>query len=290
LLVAGWVLLVGESSFALRYLSVLSGTIAVALGWRYGNQIHGRSIGFSMALLLATSPYLIWYAQDAKMYSFLLVLSLLSVIIIYRLVENPTTSGYFSYFTVVVVGMYTHVLFALVVPVHFVVWLKHKRNRKALSWLLLFLAIIFAYTLQLKWEIGMWLSDFDPGFPSSPMLKILQTQTYVFAVGYPSSLQSIASFVFLFLFILGLAHSLNRIEVWGHYFLPLLGLYLVSIGMPVYTDRYLITSASGFYAVCALGLKAISEKRLQFIALAFAVGMNLITYFVQTQSIIKPFP
>ncbi|MCS6846938.1 MAG: glycosyltransferase family 39 protein [Anaerolineae bacterium] len=59
----------GESVFALRYLSVCCGVLLVAVGARLGRLIGGSSAAAFTALLLATSPILLYYAQEARMYA-----------------------------------------------------------------------------------------------------------------------------------------------------------------------------------------------------------------------------
>ncbi len=77
----GWVMLAGESEWALRFPSALAGALAVLvlarLGmwgcedlrlWSCGNA------GMWVGLVAATSPFLLWHAQDAKAYSLLLLM------------------------------------------------------------------------------------------------------------------------------------------------------------------------------------------------------------------------
>ena len=62
-------LLWGESVFAVRYLSVICAVLLVAVGARLGWHIGGPGAASLTALLLATSPILLYYAQEARMYA-----------------------------------------------------------------------------------------------------------------------------------------------------------------------------------------------------------------------------
>jgi len=76
-----WRNLTGNSEFALRYPSALLGALAVPLGYVLARQLgFRRRAGLLLGLLLATSPYLVWYGQEAKMYALLLVLVMLAFI------------------------------------------------------------------------------------------------------------------------------------------------------------------------------------------------------------------
>ena len=68
----GWRILTGDTEFALRYFSVVGGVLMIALAYQAGRQLRlGRAISVIAALLIATSPYLLWYSQEAKMYTWL---------------------------------------------------------------------------------------------------------------------------------------------------------------------------------------------------------------------------
>ena len=84
-LLHGWLPLAGDDDFALRFLSLLPSVLAVALLFRLGLDLSGRPlapvtrwVAWAAALLLATSGFQIWYAQEARMYTWLLVTGMLS--------------------------------------------------------------------------------------------------------------------------------------------------------------------------------------------------------------------
>ena len=62
-------LLWGESVFAVRYSSVVCAVLLVAVGARLGQRIAGLGVASLTALLLSTSPILLYYAQEARMYA-----------------------------------------------------------------------------------------------------------------------------------------------------------------------------------------------------------------------------
>ena len=91
LLLRPWRSLTGDSEFALRYPSALLGTLAVPLGFALARQLGlSRRVGLLLGLLLATSPYLVWYGQEAKMYALLLTLVTLAFIAYLKALTTPT--------------------------------------------------------------------------------------------------------------------------------------------------------------------------------------------------------
>lgn len=61
--------LFGESVFAIRFISVMCGVLLVAIGANIGQRIGGVYVSILTALLLATSPILIYFMQEARMYT-----------------------------------------------------------------------------------------------------------------------------------------------------------------------------------------------------------------------------
>jgi mannosyltransferase len=74
LVLKGWMALAGRSELATRWPSVLAGVLTAALTYRLGRALLGPKAGLTAALLTACSPLLIWYAQDARVYSLVTML------------------------------------------------------------------------------------------------------------------------------------------------------------------------------------------------------------------------
>ena len=78
-LLYGWIELFGDSERAVRSLSVLFGVLTVPLMYGVGWQLfRSRLAGLLAALLVAVSPLHVWYGQEARMYTLLTFLCLLS--------------------------------------------------------------------------------------------------------------------------------------------------------------------------------------------------------------------
>jgi mannosyltransferase len=78
-LLHGWIQLFGDSEWALRALSVLFGVFTVPLIYAVAHTLfHSRLAALLAALFVAVSPLHIWYGQEARMYTLLTFLCLLS--------------------------------------------------------------------------------------------------------------------------------------------------------------------------------------------------------------------
>src|SRR5688500_6359990 len=78
LLLHGWMGLVGEGEAATRALSLIFALIAVPVAFWAGNTIFDRRTGVVAAVGVGACPFLNYYAQETRMYSLVVVLSLLA--------------------------------------------------------------------------------------------------------------------------------------------------------------------------------------------------------------------
>lgn len=75
----GWSDLVGTSPFALRYLSVYFDVVSIALTWAIGRWLINRRAALLATWFIALSPLQVYYAREAKGYTFATAFSLLAV-------------------------------------------------------------------------------------------------------------------------------------------------------------------------------------------------------------------
>ncbi len=64
-----WRQVVGDTDFAVRYLSVVLSVLTLPLMYRWAKGLAGRRGALVAVWLLAFSPFSLWYAQEAKMYA-----------------------------------------------------------------------------------------------------------------------------------------------------------------------------------------------------------------------------
>ncbi|MCA9974024.1 MAG: glycosyltransferase family 39 protein [Anaerolineales bacterium] len=87
LLLHAWVALVGDTPYDVRLLSVLFGAGTIPVIYLIGKRLSGVLVGLAAAVFLALSPFNIYYAQEARMYT---LLALNAAVAIYALVRLLT--------------------------------------------------------------------------------------------------------------------------------------------------------------------------------------------------------
>jgi mannosyltransferase len=95
-LLRGWNWL-GSSEFALRSLSVLAGLAAIPAIYLLGRQLFGARAGRIASLLLCVHTFHIRYSQEARSYSLLMLLAVLSSLFFVRSLEEPSRANWAAY-------------------------------------------------------------------------------------------------------------------------------------------------------------------------------------------------
>jgi len=105
-----WMLVFGQSDPALRSLSAIFGTLSVLLVYKVGTELFDRKTGLVAALLLAVSPFAIYYSQEVRPYSLFMLLTLTSFLFFIRMLrpDRRHKADSLGYCTVNVLLLCTH--------------------------------------------------------------------------------------------------------------------------------------------------------------------------------------
>ncbi|HET9162600.1 MAG TPA: glycosyltransferase family 39 protein [Solirubrobacterales bacterium] len=79
-----WTQVTGTGEFGLRSLSAAAGVATVPVAYLLGAQLRGRRAGLLAAALVAVNPMLLWYSQEARDYSLLVLLTALAALYFVR--------------------------------------------------------------------------------------------------------------------------------------------------------------------------------------------------------------
>ncbi len=86
---SGWWSLAGDSRLALRFLAVMAGLLTTAVVYRIGADWFGRQAGGYAALLYAALPIAVYYAQEIRHYSWLMLAVSLMALFFLRYLRHP---------------------------------------------------------------------------------------------------------------------------------------------------------------------------------------------------------
>ena len=125
-----WARVFGHAEVGLRSLSALCGVLAVPVAYLAATRLLDRRAGLIAAALTACNPLLIWYSQEARSYSMLVLGTGLSLLAFVVVREAPAPRALGLWVLSCALALATH-YFAAVAVVPQAVWLlvEHRRRR-----------------------------------------------------------------------------------------------------------------------------------------------------------------
>jgi len=113
-LITHLVLLLSDSEFILRMPSALEGVLGIVVLYKVGETIYGRKEGLIAAFLLALSAYHLRYSQDLRFYPLLVLLSLLTLLFLWKALEEGKRKVLLGFVLATAANLYNHVFAWLV--------------------------------------------------------------------------------------------------------------------------------------------------------------------------------
>jgi 4-amino-4-deoxy-L-arabinose transferase-like glycosyltransferase len=118
LLLKGWIALAGDGEAAIRLLSVIFSTAAVAAVYGFARALHGRAGALFAALLVALSPAQVAFARDARMYPLVVLLAVSSTHLLWLAARSGGRARWLGYAALAAAGAYTHHQGLVVIGAH----------------------------------------------------------------------------------------------------------------------------------------------------------------------------
>lgn len=111
----GWVELAGSSLFALRFFSAVCGMLAIPLLYQLTRRLLGQRMALATMAVTTLAPFYVYYSQEARTYSFTLVLMLVSMLAFLRWLDTRRTQSLTVCTLANLICLYTHYVAALVI-------------------------------------------------------------------------------------------------------------------------------------------------------------------------------
>ncbi len=296
-----WLHVAGLSEYALRFFSAFFGTLVVPLVYRLSRRLFPSSTlpALIAAVLAATSPYLIWYSQEGKMYSLVVALVLLSMDRYLAALERGGWKRWLPYVAVTGAAVYVHFVAALMVPVQIIAILlvgKETRKQRWKGWLVSIILLSLPYLPLLRWQLPLALSSGDTGYRFVPLKDMFLSLLVNYSLGPISGSARWAAFLFVVLLLAAgwLARGgrlrLASIRILAGWFcLPVLGFYLLTLVRPMFTARYLIFVMPAYLILVAAGAVAMARRSrwLASVILAVVLALSFAMLWRQSRTQLK---
>ena len=265
-----WLALAGDSEFALRFLGVWWGLLAVALLYRLARRLGFRPWPATLAtFLLAISPYAVWHSQDARMYAMSLALTTATVYCAVEALQRQRWPWAAAYVAAAWLALHTHYYAAFVILALnlFVVGRALLTRRTWLSLAPWFLWQVILLVLYIPWltRAGFILADYGGNGDSPTLFDAAQRVGGLFAVGESTPpdqrlLWALVSGALLLIGVvrlaLGASDDRRNLGLLALYlFVPLGATWVSAQSRPIFNERYLVTAAPPFFLLIAAALQ-----------------------------------
>jgi hypothetical protein len=282
LAVYGWARIFGTGVVALRGLSVVAAGIAIAPFHAVARRL-GRTTAFAADTLLATSPFFLTYAREARAYSMALTLVVLASWTFVRAVEFDRKRDWVVYVAVAVLALYTQWFAVLVLLAQFSSRLAARRADRWSRRAMISGACLAVGTVPIAFLV---LSGATGGVGWIAPLSVAQIRSVL--ATFAGSSSWVAHTVVLAVLALGVVAAVRALRreratasipiaalaaAW--FMLPLLAVVAISAVKPLLVSRYLIVALPGFALLLGLGLMLLSRGRTVFIVVGVAMLIAL---------------
>jgi Dolichyl-phosphate-mannose-protein mannosyltransferase len=159
-MMAGSMLVFGESEWAMRLPSVICGLVAVALAYYYGRRFLAPVWNVAFVAAVAFLPASIADSQEARMYIFLQASLIGYAILVFEWERTDRIGMLIAAVAVMLIGIQFHALAVFGAFIVFFPGLLHADRRKFLAGMAAFAVIVVGYAL-----ISHWVSSFYPPRP-----------------------------------------------------------------------------------------------------------------------------
>ncbi|HYZ78949.1 MAG TPA: glycosyltransferase family 39 protein [Gaiellaceae bacterium] len=245
----------GDGEAVVRLLSLLAGVLAVAVLYRAAERLFDRRIATLAALLLAVNGFFLRYAQEARSYALVLLLTTLATVLFLRLqVERATRSLDAAYVVVGALALYAHYFAAFVLAGHLLALAVAGRPLRAQLLRLGGVGVLVApLALFALYRDAGQVSHLTRPTPSSVVdaLRMLA-----------GGMRSLLALYGLAVLLAGAAWLRRRgwrrdwpmvnAATWAA--TPVVGAIVVSLGKPLFAPRFLIVALPGIVLLVAAGL------------------------------------
>lgn len=284
-----WTLIFGNSEFSLRLMSVLFGSASIVAIYALGKLLFNKRAALISALILSVSVCNIEYSQEARAYSMLVLLSIISIYSLVKLTQRKSIYYYVLYIVSNILVLYTHyygIFFLAAQNIFCLTLFIHKRKAGEITlkkWIVFQILILLAFIPGLIHLFKITTEIQESFWITAPTTETL----YHYLRYYSGSVYLLVLFVsFTLISVVGLKRILGvpglkaifnsnkddkpelaisdgyrvyLLVLW--FFIPIAIPVIYSfISTPMFVMRYGLIAACAYYLLVSYGISSLKSK------------------------------
>ena len=304
ILLSLWINVLGNGEFEVRLLSAIFGILSIPLLYLIVKNLFGNQPALISALILAISPFHIYYSQEARMYSILTFCVLLSIFFMVKMLcigEEPTQTKKTIFYSIgyvisTLASLYCHNV-ALLLPIaqnffFIIFWNRHRPFLK--FWIPSLLTIIILWapwtSTFFKQSSSVGKSSYTPPLTSESIINLFATfnngPTYWLFnwidVGNFSLIHGrlvlLTIIFFSLLFLTGIIYGRHNprslVLLLLISFVPIGTQLLISLKHSILATQTLIWASVPYIVLIALGISSIKLKWVFALTIVLIIAIN----------------
>ncbi|MBE0648981.1 MAG: glycosyltransferase family 39 protein [Bacteroidales bacterium] len=288
LLMHAWIQLVGIEPFQARLLSLIFGACSAVLIYLIGTRSFSRTVGISAALLFTFSNFNTYIAQEARVYSLFVLLSLISVFLFLKLIKEFRSKTLILLIVTNILLIYAHFFAFWIIFIEYLFFLSFRdiHTRLIKPFAIMAGALVVAFLPYLTIFIERFLSSSGGTWLEPPTISSLYNLLWKFCN------QPVPTVMVILVLLLGLGRYVflrlkgNAIPdrptqfliLW--FLLPTLLTFVLSFFLPVFYEKYLVFIAPAIYILACKSVEFIVHKK----SVRIGILLVLITGFAVTST------
>lgn len=294
-----WMQIFGTDIMVVRALSFIFFMATLPALYKFARESSSQRVAYLTVALFSLSPFVMWYSNEARMYTLFTLVTSLNHLYFLRMVKTEGKESKLGYFLSAIAGLYTHYffLFLLITQGVFIlgrmasfVYTDREFGKKPLRVLIMkyirfplrWLGIAFeAFLFLVPWVTYVFslgnASNASPLIPRPTSFNIFQTIVQ-FLFGFQT--QAIQAFIIalwpltlIMLFMLFTKRKRLPVESIGYFgfvtVLPIILVFFVSFIRPIFLSRYLILVTPSLFFILAWSMLSYSRRVSTYLVTAF---------------------
>lgn len=263
-----WSGIFGHTDFAMRFMSVFFGALAIIFAWAWLKRKFGAKAALLATLMMAISPMFIRYGQEMRMYTMAAAIIFASTYILQLAIDTKKRRYWIIYGVLTALGMWTHYFTALIFLAH-LAYLIYTYRKKIFQKNIV-TSYVIAVALYIPWIPALFsqIGTVQSGFWIAPPSMATITSYFTNASLYLDASQVTGWLLVLMLAVLGLKlffvgkHNKHSLLLSLMAFVPPVLLLLLSLPPfePIFVDRYLVYSVICLSLIVGVGIATVKFR------------------------------
>lgn len=277
-----WTLIFGVTSFILRLPSVIFSTLTLVVLYFFAKKLWNHNVAIISVVLASLSNYLVNYAQEAKMYSLLWLLALLSIYYFYTMIKED--KYLWRYIITTTFALYTHYSMFIIFATQ-IIYILYRKKLSYLKYVLLLIVLSSPSWMKATMQSSVYKLSYIPGFSISALSKTLNNFSGEYVLNWSTNI-SLYAIIFLVLILFSIFSDKNENSLFILYFflVPLILSIVISLFRHYYsiiTIRFIGFLIYPYLLLVSLGINKLNKKWIMLGLVSIFLLTSMITYHQQ---------